>query len=95
VAILIVTVGGEIEALVSLNVERAYGDPHAAIAAAVLLTAAAAIGPALAFSRLMVTLYPRRGKSGRDSPVAEADDVLRDERLPLAEPKTGKADTEA
>lgn len=95
VAILIVTVGGEIEALVSLNVGRAYGDPHAAIAAAVLLTAAAAIGPALAFARLMVTLYPRRGKSGGASPVAGADDVLRDERLPLAEPKTGKADTEA
>ena len=95
VAILIVTVGGEIEALVSLNVQRAYGDPHAAIAAAVLLTAAAAIGPALAFSRLMVTLYPRRGKSGRASPVAEAGDVHRDERLPVAEPKTGKADTEA
>jgi hypothetical protein len=95
VAILIVTVGGEIEALVSLNVERAYGDPHAAIAAAILLTAAAAIGPALAFSRLMVTLYPRRGKSGRASPVGEADEVPREERLPLAEPETGKADTEA
>jgi hypothetical protein len=62
VAILIVTVGGEIgeiEALLSLNAQRAYGDPHAAIAAAVLLTAAAAVGPALAFARLMITLYPR------------------------------------
>ena len=95
-AILIVTVGGEIEALLSLNAERAYGDPHAAIAAAVLLTAAAAIGPALAFVRLMVTLYPRRrGNSGSASPLAEADDIHRDERLPLAEPQTGKMDTEA
>jgi CBS-domain-containing membrane protein len=73
VAILIVTVGGEIEALVSLSVQRAYGDPHAAIAAAVLLTAAAAVGPALAFARLMVTLYPRRHKSGSPSPAGEAD----------------------
>jgi hypothetical protein len=95
VAILIVTVGGEIEALLSLNAERAYGDPHAAIAAAVLLTAAAAIGPALAFGRLMVTLYPRRRNSGRASPVAGADDVHRDARLPLAEPQTGKMDPEA
>ena len=94
-AILIVTVGGEIEALLSLNAQRAYGDPHAAIAAAVLLTAAAAIGPALAFVRLMVTLYPRRGSSGSASPGAEADDIHRDERLPLAEPQTGKMDTEA
>jgi hypothetical protein len=92
VAILIVTVGGEIEALLSLNAERPYGDPHAAIAAAVLLTAAAAIGPALAFARLMVTLYPRRGDSGSPSPP---DDLHRDERLPLAEPQTGKMDTEA
>jgi hypothetical protein len=68
VAILIVTVGGEIEALLSLNAERAYGDPHAAIAAAVLLTAAAAIGPALAFGRLMVTLYPRRGNGAARHP---------------------------
>jgi hypothetical protein len=90
VAILIVTVGGEIEALLSLNAERAYGDPHAAIAAAVLLTAAAAIGPALAFARLMVTLYPRRGRSGSASPAGEADDIHRDERLPLAEPQAGK-----
>src|ERR1700689_1254898 len=81
VAILIVTVGGEIEALLSLNAQRAYGDPHAAIAPAVLLTAAAAIAPALAFSRLMVTLYPRRGKSGSPSPVGNADDAHRDERL--------------
>ncbi len=95
VAILIVTVGGEIEALLSLNVERAYGDPHAAIAAAVLLTVAAAVGPALAFARLMVTLHPRRGKGGSASPVGEADDVHRDERLLLAEPQTGKTDTEA
>lgn len=95
VAILIVTVGGEIEALLSLNAQRAYGDPHAAIAAAVLLTAAAAIGPALAFVRLMVTLYPRRGSSGSASPLAEADDIHRDERLPLAEPQTGKMDTGA
>jgi hypothetical protein len=94
VAILIVTVGGEIEALVSLKMERAYGDPQAAIAAAVLLTAAAAVGPALAFVRLMVTLYPRHSKSGSASPVGEADDVRRDERLPLAEPQTGKTDTE-
>ena len=79
VAILIVTVGGEIEALVSLSVERAYGDPHAAIAAAVLLTAAAAIGPALAFARLMVALYPRHGTSGRASPVDGADGAHRDE----------------
>src|SRR5580704_3737719 len=92
VAILIVTVGGEIEALLSLNAERAYGDPHAAIAAAVLLTAAAAIGPALAFARLMVTLYPRRGNSGSPSPP---DGLHRDERLPLVEPQTGKMDTEA
>src|SRR6202034_1795597 len=72
VAILIVTVSGEKEALLSLNAERAYADPHAAIAAAVLLTAAAAIGPALAFVRLMVTLYPRRGSSGSASPVGNA-----------------------
>src|ERR1700735_3347788 len=77
VAILIVTVGGEIEALLSLNMERAYGDPHAAIAAA-------AIGPALAFARLMVTLYPRHGKSGSASPVGGADDVHKDERLSQA-----------
>jgi len=95
VAILIVTVGGEIEALLSLNAQRAYGDPHAAIAAAILLTAAAAIGPALAFARLMVALYPRRGKSGSTSPVGETDDAGRDERLPLAEPQTGKTGTEA
>jgi hypothetical protein len=95
VAILIVTVGGEIEALLSLNAERAYGDPHAAIAAAMLLTAAAAIGPALAFARLMVTLYPRRGKSDSASRAGQADDVHREERLPLAEPHTGKTDTEA
>ncbi len=94
VAILIVTVGGEIEALVSLNVQHAYGDPHAAIAAAVLLTAAAAIGPALAFARLMATLHPRRGKIGGASLAGEADDVHRDERLSLAEPQTGKTDTE-
>jgi hypothetical protein len=94
VAILIVTVGGEIEALISLSVERAYGDPHAAIAAAVLLTAAAAVGPALAFARLMVTLYPGRGKSDSLAPVGEADDVHRDERLPLAEPQTGETDGE-
>jgi hypothetical protein len=75
VAILIVTVGGEIEALLSLNAQRAYGDPHAAIAAAVLLTIAAAIGPALAFARMMVALYPGRGKNGSASPVGEADDV--------------------
>jgi hypothetical protein len=95
VAILIVTVGGEVEALVSLNVQRAYGDPHAAIAAAVLLTAAAAIGPALAFARLMVTLYPRRGKSGSASPAGEAGDAHRDDRLPVAGPRTGKTGTEA
>jgi hypothetical protein len=95
VAILIVTVGGEVEALVSLNVRRAYGDPHAAIAAAVLLTAAAAIGPALAFARLMVTLYPRRGKSGSASPAGEAGDAHRDDRLPVAGPRTGKTGTEA
>jgi hypothetical protein len=94
VAILIVTVGGEVEALVSLRMERAYGDPQAAIAAAVLLTAAAAVGPALAFARLMVTLYPRRGKSGSTSPLGEADDLHRDGRLPLAEPQSGKTDTE-
>ena len=94
-AILIVTVGGEIEALVSLDVQRAYGDPHAAIAAAVLLTAAAAIGPALAFARLVITLYPRRRKNGSASPLGEADDVHRDERLSLAEPQTGETDTEA
>jgi len=73
-------------------VERAYGDPHAAIAAAVLLTAAAAVGPALAFARLIVTLYPRRGKSGSSSP-GEVDDVHRDEQLPLTKPQTGKTDT--
>jgi len=95
VAILIVTVGGEIEALVSLNVQRAYGDPHAAIAAAILLTAAAAIGPALAFARLMVTLYPRRGKNGSAPAVGEVDDIHGDERLSMAEPQTGKTDTEA
>jgi hypothetical protein len=94
VAILIVTVGGEIEALLSLNAERPYGDPHAAIAAAVLLTGAAAVGPALAFARLMVTLYPRQAKSGSVSPASEADEVHRAERLPLAEPQTGKTDTE-
>jgi hypothetical protein len=95
VAILIVTVGGEIEALLSLNAQRAYGDPHAAIAAAVLLTAAAAIGPALAFAKLMVALYPRRGDNGSASPVSPADDVHRDKRLPLAEPQTGETGTEA
>ena len=94
-AILIVTVGGEIEALLSLNAQRAYGDPHAAIAAAVLLTAAAAIGPALAFAKLMVALYPRRGDNGSASPVSPADDVHRDKRLPLAEPQTGETGTEA
>jgi hypothetical protein len=94
VAILIVTVGGEVEALVSLRMERAYGDPQAAIAAAVLLTAAAAVGPALAFARLMVTLYPRRGKSGSTSPLGKADDLHRDDRLPLAEPQSRKTDTE-
>jgi hypothetical protein len=93
VAILIVTVGGEIEALLSLNAGRAYGDPHAAIAAAVLLTAAAAIGPALAFARLMVTLYPRHGNSGTAPPAGEADGAHRDERLPQPEPQTGKTDT--
>src|SRR6202046_2772927 len=71
VAILIVTVGGEIEALLSLSVERPYGDPHAPIAAGVLLTTAAAIGPALAFAKLMVAPYPRHGKSGRGAPVRE------------------------
>jgi hypothetical protein len=95
VAILIVTVGGEIEALLSLNAERAYGDPHAAIAAAILLTAAAAIGPALAFARLMVTLYPRGGNGGSASPAGAADDVHREERRPLAEPQTGKTSAEA
>jgi hypothetical protein len=95
VAILIVTVGGEIEALVSLNVERAYGDPHAAIAAAVLLTVAAAIGPALAFARLMVTLYPGRGKGGSVSPVGAADDLHGEGRQPQAEPQSGKTGTEA
>jgi hypothetical protein len=92
VAILIVTVGGEIEALLSLSVQRPYGDPHAAIAAAVLLTVAAAIGPALAFARLMVTLYPRHGNGGSASPAGEADDAHRDDRLSLAEPQTGKTD---
>jgi len=92
VAILIVTVGGEIEALLSLSVQRPYGDPHAAIAAAVLLTVAAAIGPALAFARLMVTLYPRHGSGGSASPAGEADDAHRDDRLSLAEPQTGKTD---
>jgi hypothetical protein len=95
VAILIVTVGGEIEALLSLKMQRAYGDPQAAIAAAVLLTAAAAVGPALAFARLMVTLYPRLGKSRSASPAGQADDAHPDERLPLAGPQTGKTDTEA
>jgi hypothetical protein len=95
VAILIVTVGGEIEALISLNVQRAYGDPHAAIAAAILLTGAAAIGPALAFARQMVTLYPRHNKNGSASPLGRADDADRDERPLLAEPETGKTDTEA
>jgi hypothetical protein len=94
VAILIVTVGGEIEALVSLKMERAYGDPQAAIAAAVLLTAAAAVGPALAFARLMVTLYPRRGKSGSTSPVGEADRVPGPERASLTEPETGSKNAE-
>jgi hypothetical protein len=89
VAILIVTVGGEIEALVSLRMERAYGDPQAAIAAAVLLTAAAAVGPALAFVRLMITLHPRRGKSGRTSPAGEADRVPGPERASRTEPETG------
>jgi hypothetical protein len=86
------TVGGEIEALLSLSVQRPYGDPHAAIAAAVLLTVAAAIGPALAFARLMVTLYPRHGNGGSASPAGEADDAHRDDRLSLAEPQTGKTD---
>jgi hypothetical protein len=95
VAILIVTVGGEIEALLSLNAERAYGDPHAAIAAAVLLTAAAAIGPALAFARLMVTLYPRHGKSGSTSPLGEADGAHRYEGPPQAEPQNRKTDIDA
>ena len=95
VAILIVTVGGEIEALLSLKMQRVYGDPQAAIAAAVLLTAAAAVGPALAFARLMVALYPPRGKSGSASPAGEAYDVHRDERPPLAQPQTGKTDTQA
>jgi hypothetical protein len=94
VTILIVTVGGEIEALVSLRMERAYGDPQAAIAAAVLLTAAAAVGPALAFVRLMVTLYPRRGKSGSTSPVGEADRVPGHERASLTEAETGKKNAE-
>jgi hypothetical protein len=95
VAILIVTVGGEIEALLSLNAERAYGDPHAAIAAALLLTAAAAIGPALAFARLMVTLYPRHGTSGSASPLGEADGAHRDEGPPQTGPQNRKTDTEA
>src|SRR5580693_7843095 len=95
VAILIVTVGGEIEALLSLNAERAYGDPHAAIAAAVLLTAAAAVGPALAFARLMVTLYPRHGTSGSASPADEADGAHRDEGPPQTGPQNRKTDTEA
>jgi hypothetical protein len=95
VAILIVTVGGEIEALLSLNAQRAYGDPHAAIAAAVLLTAAAAIGPALAFARLMAVLYPRRGSNASAAPAGEADGVHRDERPHLAEPQTGETGTEA
>jgi hypothetical protein len=43
----------------------------------------------------MVTLYPGRGKGGIVSPVGVADGVHRDERLPLAEPQTGKTDTEA
>src|SRR5258708_31952592 len=37
----------------------------------------------------------RRGKSGSASPVGEADDLHRDERLSLAEPQTGKKDTES
>jgi hypothetical protein len=42
----------------------------------------------------MVTLYPRRGKSGSTPPAGEADRVPGHERASLTEPETSKKDAE-
>ena len=83
--------------LVSLYGQRAYGNQQGTIIAAVLLTLAAATGPALALARTIHAVYPLRGESGSDasaSAAGEANSLPRLERASLAEPETGKTGTE-
>jgi hypothetical protein len=64
-AMVILTVGviGEVEALVSLSRQKAFGDPVTPVIAAVLLTLVAAAGPAMAFIRTMITIFSPDGRN--------------------------------
>jgi hypothetical protein len=85
ITILIFGVTGEIEALVSLSLQHAEGNPDGPLIAAVMLTLASAAGPALGLVGTVVTMV-RRGLA-----VGEASR----QRASSAETETEKTATEA